>query len=549
MSDVLLVHPNDDMVVALRDLEVGQSVQVGGETIEIREPIPAKHKFARYSVAAGQCQTMYGITVGRTVAAVQAGTRLTVQNLQHAVDSLQDRQAQNAWQPPNIEEWQNQQFQGYHRPDGRVGVRNIWLVVPLVFCQNRNVDVIRQALQSRLGYSRPDRFESLTERLIQMHRSGAQPSQILESDFTTKSNGLDHSPIFENVDGVKFLTHESGCGGPYEDAQTLCGLLAGYMNHPNVAGTTVLSLGCQKSTVAALQDELHKRNSNYSRPVYILEQQQIGTEQSLLEQAIKHTFAGMVQANQLTRQPAALSQLAIGVECGGSDGFSGLSANPAIGACSDLVVALGGRVILSEFPELAGCENELVARCSSAESAERFLQIMQAYSSRAQRDGGGFDQNPSPGNVADGLITDAMKSAGAARKGGTSPIMDVLDYPEPATKAGLNLLCTPGGDVESTTAMAGSGATIQLFSTGLGTPTGNPVSPVIKVSSNSQLVQRMPDLIDVDAGGIITGQESIESMGQKLLQMIIATANGDYTTKAESLQQDDFIPWRRGISI
>jgi altronate hydrolase len=181
--------------------------------------------------------------------------------------------------------------------------------------------------------------------------------------------------------------------------------------------------------------------------------------------------------------------------------------------------------------------------------AERFLALMRAYDQRAKAVGAGFDQNPSPGNIRDGLITDAIKSAGAARKGGTSPVTDVLDYPEPVTRPGLNLLCTPGGDVESTTAMAGSGATIQIFSTGLGTPTGNPISPVIKVSSNSELARRMPDIIDLDAGPIVTGDQTIEHVGARLLDLVIETASGRCLTKAQILGQDDFIPWKRGISL
>ena len=174
---------------------------------------------------------------------------------------------------------------------------------------------------------------------------------------------------------------------------------------------------------------------------------------------------------------------------------------------------------------------------------------METYSNAAVAVGSGFDMNPSPGNIKDGLITDAMKSAGAAKKGGTSPITDVLDYAEYANKPGLNLLCTPGNDVESTTALAGSGANIILFTTGLGTPTGNPVAPVIKISSNTDLAQRMPDLIDVDAGGVITGEKSIPQMGEELMEYIINVASGKLQTKAQQLGQDDFIPWKRGISL
>ncbi len=237
------------------------------------------------------------------------------------------------------------------------------------------------------------------------------------------------------------------------------------------------------------------------------------------------------------------------MECGGSDGFSGISANPAIGHTSDLVVALGGTSILAEFPELCGVEQELINRTIDDATATKFTALMRKYSAAAVSVGSGFDMNPSPGNIKDGLITDAMKSAGAAKKGGTSPITSVLNYTEYVHKAGLNLLCTPGNDVESTTAMAGSGANIILFTTGLGTPTGNPITPVIKLSSNTKLAQKMSDIIDIDCGPVIAGEKTIEEMGEQILDYIIDVASGKIKSKAVALNQDDFIPWKRGVSL
>jgi altronate hydrolase len=298
-----------------------------------------------------------------------------------------------------------------------------------------------------------------------------------------------------------------------------------------------------------LQEEIQKRSPNFDKPLFMLEQQAIGTEEALLGQALRQTFAGLMQANAQVRQPAPLSKLIIGLECGGSDGFSGISANPAVGHASDLVVALGGTVILSEFPELCGVEQELCDRCVDAGTAIRFRELMSTYALRAKEAGSGFDMNPSPGNIRDGLITDAMKSAGAAKKGGTAPIVDVLDYPEPVTKPGLNLLCTPGNDVESTTAEVASGATVVLFTTGLGTPTGNPIAPVIKISSNTALARRMPDIIDINTGTIIDGEETIQQAGERMLAQIISVASGQTEVAAVRHGQDDFIPWKRGVSL
>jgi len=258
---------------------------------------------------------------------------------------------------------------------------------------------------------------------------------------------------------------------------------------------------------------------------------------------------GLMKANEMTRTPQPLSKLVIGVECGGSDGFSGISANPTIGHVSDLLVSMGGASILSEFPELCGVEQNLIDRCVTKEMADKFMHLMEAYARRAEAVGSGFDMNPSPGNIRDGLITDAMKSAGAAEKGGTSPVKDVMDYGEYIKERGLNLLCTPGNDVESTTGLAGSGANIILFSTGLGTPTGNPITPVIKVSSNTLLANKMEDIIDYNTGEVITGEKTIEACGEELLEMVIKAASGEYIAKADRLGQDDFIPWKRGVSL
>jgi altronate hydrolase len=325
--------------------------------------------------------------------------------------------------------------------------------------------------------------------------------------------------------------------------------LAGYITHPNVAGATVLSLGCQNAQVNILQTEIEKRDPNFAKPLYVLDQQKVGKESDLLPLAIKQTFAGLVEANKQTRKPAPLSHITIGLECGGSDGFSGISANPAIGYTSDLLVALGGKVILAEFPELCGVEQNISDRCVTVDEAKRFSSLMKTYAERAEAAGSGFDMNPSPGNIKDGLITDAIKSAGAAKKGGTSPVEAILDYPEKVTKPGLNLLCTPGNDVESTTAEVASGANVVLFTTGLGTPTGNPIAPVVKIASNTVLFNRMRDIMDVNTGTIIDGEETIYQAGERILDYVIKVASGEIEVSAVRNGQDDFIPWKRGVSL
>ena len=283
--------------------------------------------------------------------------------------------------------------------------------------------------------------------------------------------------------------------------------------------------------------------------MFIFEQQQSQSEEQLIADAIGKTFVGLVEANKMERKPAPLDKMCLGVKCGGSDGFSGISANPAVGYASDLLVALGGQVLLAEFPELCGAEQNLIDRTIEEATAKKFIKLMSAYSDSAEKAGSGFHMNPSPGNIKDGLITDAIKSNGAALKGGTSPVVDVLDYTEVVKKPGLSLVCTPGNDVEATTGKAASGATLILFTTGLGTPTGNPVCPTIKVSTNSNLTKRMNDIIDIDCGPVIDGEKTIPQMGEDILDYCIKAANGEVIPKAVLLNQDDFIPWKRGVSL
>jgi len=355
--------------------------------------------------------------------------------------------------------------------------------------------------------------------------------------------------FFKNIDGIKFLFHQGGCGGIRQDAATLSKLLVAYADHPNVAGITLLSLGCQNLQVADFQRDLAQYNPAFDKPLYIFEQQAYASEELLIADAIRSTFNGLIAANNSSRKPAGLDKLCIGVKCGGSDGFSGITANPAVGYCADLLVALGGKVLLAEFPELCGVEQELINRTQSQAHAEKFIRLMKNYESQVIAAGSSFSMNPSPGNIKDGLITDAMKSAGAAKKGGTSPVVDVLEYTEPATKPGLNLVLTPGNDVEATTGKVASGATLILFTTGLGTPTGNPICPTIKLATNTQLANRMSDIIDINCGSIIDEGKTIQQMGEEILAYCIRAASGEITPKAVLLNQDDFIPWKRGVSL
>ncbi|WP_020534978.1 UxaA family hydrolase [Lewinella cohaerens] len=548
-NTALKVHPSDNVIVALRDFAVGEEVVFQDHHFQLPEAIPTKHKFAERDFAQGDIITMYGVTVGRALLPIPRGARITTTNLAHASNAYEVGKRQTDWNAPDISKFKDQTFQGYLRADGAVGTRNYWLVIPLVFCENRNIKVIREAMLESLGYATDRDFSVDMAGLIQQYQNGATADTILATEVIKTGSDIQRNRLFPNVDGIKFLTHEGGCGGIRQDSETLCRLLAGYITHPNVAGATVLSLGCQNAQIGLLESAIAEIKPTFDKPLFLLEQQASKSERDFIAQAVKKTFAGLMEANKITRQPAGLHHLSLGLECGGSDGFSGISANPALGYTSDLLVALKAKTILSEFPELNGVEQEMINRCLTAESAEKFAHIMATYAQRAEEVGSGFDMNPSPGNIKDGLITDAMKSAGAAKKGGTSPVVGVLDYTEQISDPGLYLLCTPGNDVESTTGLAGSGANLIVFTTGLGTPTGNPIAPTVKMSSNTALANRMADLIDINAGTVISGEDTIESKGEELLELLIKVASGEVLTKAERLGQDDFIPWKRGVSL
>lgn len=542
---VVKVHPADNVLVALAPIEKGQSVVFGEEHYELPEAISAKHKFYATDLEKGDAVIMYGVLVGKVQCRVARGTLMTTQNLKHAAEPYDYRKTEYDWTPPDMTAYRERTFNGYHRKDGKVGTANYWLFMPTVFCENRNLDVIREALHNGLGYAVSGKYVHFTHQLVNAYKAG---KDITEIDFPL-SNRVGNQRIFRNVDGIKFLNHQGGCGGTRQDAAALSMLLAAYANHPNVGGITVLSLGCQHLQVRDFLTDITRLNPAFDKPVLIFEQQQAESEEALIGNAIKKTIEGIIEINKIERAPAPLSELCVGVKCGGSDGFSGVSANPAVGAAADLIVALGGKVLLAEFPELCGVEQNLIDRCVSEEVARRFISLMRSYDALAHLAGSGFHMNPSPGNIKDGLITDAIKSAGAAKKGGTAPVTDVLDYGEIATKPGLNLVCTPGNDVEATTGKAAAGANLILFTTGLGTPTGNPVCPVIKVATNSSLASKMSDIIDIDCGPVLSGEKSIEQMGTDILDFCIKVASGEIVPKAVQLNQDDFIPWKRGVSL
>ncbi|KFE99951.1 altronate hydrolase [Chryseobacterium formosense] len=535
---VLKVNPKDNVIVALMDLPAGESVHLDGTDYTILKDIKAKHKFAAVDFEDGDHIIMYGVIVGKANQSIRQGEVITTENVKHQSAKVVGKTETLGWTPPNVDKWKDRTFMGYHREDGQVGTENVWLFFPLVFCENKNIETLKDIFEKELLHDKASKHQLLLRSLL---NGGATADVAVEEEEPD-------TRVFKNID-VRFITHQGGCGGIRQDAEALGRLFAGYVNNPNVAGATVLSLGCQNLQVQIFMDALHALAPNNKKPIVVYEQQKSGTIDEMLTGVIKDSYEGIKQANNIERKPAPITKLNIGLECGGSDGFSGISANPVLGEVSDIMAAVGGTTMLAEFPELCGVEQELVNRCINDEDGVKFLKLMKDFEASVVAAGSGFDMNPSPGNIKDGLITDAMKSAGAAKKGGAAPIVEVLDFTEYATKPGLNLLCTPGNDAECTTALVGSGATVVLFTTGLGTPMGNPISPVVKISSNTVLAEKMSDIIDFNAGTVISGEKTIPEAADELLELIINVASGKVKTKADVLNQNDFIPWRRGVSL
>ena len=535
---VLKVNPKDNVIVALMDLPAGESVHLDGTDYTILKDIKAKHKFAAVDFEDGDHIIMYGVIVGKANQSIRQGEVITTENVKHQSAKVVGKTETLGWTPPNVDKWKDRTFMGYHREDGQVGTENVWLFFPLVFCENKNIETLKDIFEKELLHDKASKHQLLLRSLL----NGGTTADVAVEEEEPDTR------VFKNID-VRFITHQGGCGGIRQDAEALGRLFAGYVNNPNVAGATVLSLGCQNLQVQIFMDSLHALAPNNKKPIVVYEQQKSGTIDEMLTGVIKDSYEGIKKANEIERKPASITKLNIGLECGGSDGFSGISANPVLGEVSDIMAAVGGTTMLAEFPELCGVEQELVNRCINDEDGVKFLKLMKDFEASVVAAGSGFDMNPSPGNIKDGLITDAMKSAGAAKKGGAAPIVEVLDFTEYATKPGLNLLCTPGNDAECTTALVGSGATVVLFTTGLGTPMGNPISPVVKISSNTVLAEKMSDIIDFNAGTVISGEKTIPEAADELLELIINVASGEVKTKADVLNQNDFIPWRRGVSL
>src|SRR5881394_1671391 len=295
-NKVLKLDSKDNVLIALADLRRGERLSFGSQSYLLESDVPAKHKFAIEDLANGAGIIMYGVLVGKAVEPIRRGELLTTRNIHHQAAAFQEKTEEYRWTPPDVSPWRQREFLGYRRSDGQVGTRNYWVVVPLVFCENRNIGVLKQAFEEELGFAAPQIYRRQVAELARLYQDG-KTEEIKNHSWKTATESQQRSQIFKNVDGIRFLLHEGGCGGTREDSNNLCGLIADYIHHPNVAGATVLSLGCQHAQIAILREEIRKRNPQFDKPLFMLEQQRSGSEAAMMAEAIQQTFAGLVDAN------------------------------------------------------------------------------------------------------------------------------------------------------------------------------------------------------------------------------------------------------------
>lgn len=504
LSEVALVlRPEDDVAVATQDLSLGAEFADRGNRLVVRHSVPRGHKLALRSRAAGEQVHKYGQSIGRATRDIAAGDHVHTHNL--GMDNA-DRVHEfgTARVQPAVPAGPPRTFQGYRRGDGRVGTRNYIGILTAVNCS-------------------------------------ASTARMIAAQFTASA-----LHAYGNVDGVIALTHDSGCGlvADSEGARLTRRTLRSYANHPNIAGLLVLGLGCEMLPATSLLDGL---NLPDGKPVRTLVIQDSGGIRATVRAGVAAINEMIPHLNAMRREPAPISELVLGMNCGGSDGYSGITANPALGVASDLLVAHGATTILAETPEIFGAEHLLTRRAVSEEVGHKLLERIEWWKDYAASGGGSLDNNPSPGNKAGGLTTILEKSLGAVAKGGTAELSGVYEYAEPVTTRGFAFMDTPGYDPVSVTGIIAGGSTVVVFTTGRGSVLGGKPTPSIKVATNTPMFERMREDMDINAGRIVDGTASINSVGEEIFEKIIAVASGEQSVSEElDLGQDEFIPWQLG---
>lgn len=512
----ILLRADDNVAVAARPIPKGAVVTFeDGLAVEVREPIGLGHKLALAEIEAGASVRKYGQVIGFAAKRIPAGSHVHVHNL--TADRFERDYAFASVPAPPPPAIGPRTFQGFARPDGRVGTRNYIAVVSTVNCS-----------------------ASTSRYISERFRDGAWKRE------------------FPHVDGVFAITHKGGCGLPFEgqDFQVLERVLAGFARHPNVAGYVIVGLGCEGTYASHLVESqdlvplgsANGKDRSAGRPAVLNIQEEGGITRTV-EAAVQAVYKLMPEANSWKRSEQPASKLHVALECGGSDGNSGVTANPALGVASDLIVALGGTAVLGETTEIYGAEHLLTRRAVSRAVGEKLVDRIKWWEWYTNLFGAEINNNPSPGNKAGGLTTIYEKSLGALAKGGSSPLMDVVGYAERVESPGLVFMDTPGYDPPCTTGLVAGGANVLVFTTGRGSVLGLKPCPTIKVATNTPMYERMIADMDLDAGTVLEG-EPVESVGRRLFELILEVASGAATkSEAQNVGEEEFAPWQIGPTL
>jgi altronate hydrolase len=499
-NSVILLHPADSVAIARVAIPRGQSLTINGTTITALAPIPAGHKIAIRPIAAGDPVYRYGNVIGFATAPITTGEHIHVHNL-----GYQERNAAEIRPdpvPPHALNASSATFLGYPRPDGRAGTRNYIAVVAASNC-------------------------------------AAHTSELIAQSFAAEK-------LPPNVDGIIAFPHGEGCGqamGP--DTEQLQRTLEGVLDHPNISAALILGLGCEVNQIDHYLGRSSRGDQGAPAALQGLTLQDSGGTLGTVEAARKSIRQSIERAAGQKRVEIPLSKIVLGLNCGGSDSFSGITANPALGYCCDLLVAQGGSAVLAETTEIIGAEHLLIRRARNLPVAQKLLNCVAQYKRYLNQFGGSFNDNPSPGNKEGGLTNILEKSLGAVAKAGTTPLEDVLEYAERVTTSGFVFMNTPGYDPVSLTGLAAGGANLIAFTTGRGSAIGFPSIPVLKIASNTHTYKRMTGNMDINAGRIADGTATIEQVGQEIFDALIRVASGERTL-AETLGHHEFAPWRIG---
>jgi arabinonate dehydratase len=500
----IVVDPKDNVAVVKSQTSPGLELLLPDESlIEIRGVIPPGHRFATRDIPAGEFVLQFGQPIGTSLG-VRQGEQITHDNMSNDVPIVRELpQDLHTAAPDYFPVEERATFMGFRRPDGRVGTRNYLLIVPTSMCASH------EALQI---------------------------STIAEFTIYDREK-------YPNVDGVVAIPHNKGCG--CQDGSTIDVMLrtlSNYADHPNVGGVILIDLGCEKTNLSQVEKYLLNREKPFDKPVAKIGIQDVGGTQAAIQRGLREVEQMLPVVNETSREACPVSELVLGVKCGGSDGFSGISANPSLGRAADLLVRSGGTVLITEVPEFCGAEHLLAYRAKDAETGRAVYRMVDWYKEYASKFGAVLNNNPSPGNVAGGLLNITIKSLGAIAKAGTTRVEGVIEYAETPTCRGLNLMQGPGYDQESTPGLVAAGATVVVFTTGRGTTIGNAIAPVIKLASNTPVFERMSNDLDLNAGGVIDGTESIDEVGQRVFDHIVEVANG-VQAKAEVHKHREFQFW------